>query len=86
MDLGAWEVMHLQWPKVHNLNLTTVLCGDTYLGERALDAVAGDDAAVPLVCAPVLKELPGQTTLHHAWARHHDGRTNVLKVVHALST
>lgn len=59
-------------------------CLETHLGQRALHAVASDDDAVPLVGAPALKELSGQTALHHPWGRHHHAGTNVVKVVHAL--
>ena len=56
------------------------------LCERALDAVAGDDGAVALVGAPRLKEFARQSALHHAGARHHDRRPDVVKVLHALRT
>ena len=40
---------------------------EDHLSEGALDAVAGHDATVLGVCAPVLKELSRQAALHHAW-------------------
>ncbi|KAF3835833.1 hypothetical protein F7725_028391 [Dissostichus mawsoni] len=52
-----------------------------YLSERPLHAVPGDDHSVPLVGAPALEQLAGQTTLHHAGGRHHHAGPDVADVL-----
>ena len=55
-----------------------------HLGERPLHAVPSDDDAIPLVCAPALKQLSGQTALHHTGGCHHHAGADVVEMVHAL--
>uniref|UniRef100_A0A3B4V4D2 DnaJ heat shock protein family (Hsp40) member C30 n=1 Tax=Seriola dumerili TaxID=41447 RepID=A0A3B4V4D2_SERDU len=56
------------------------------LGQCALHTVSSDDDSVPLISAPALKELSGESTLHHTWRRHHHTGTDVIEMIHALET
>ncbi|RUS76898.1 hypothetical protein EGW08_015337, partial [Elysia chlorotica] len=50
----------------------------------SLDAVASDDAAIPLVGAPALKQLSAETALHHAGTGQHHRGADVVKLFHVL--
>ena len=54
------------------------------LGQRPLDAVAGDDAAVLGVRAPRLEQLAAQAGLHHARRGQHNAGADVVEVIDAL--
>eukprot|EP00126_Sphaerothecum_destruens_P008623 Sdes_comp20282_c0_seq2m13849 len=54
------------------------------LGEGSIHAVASDDNPVFLICAPHFKELSGEAGLQHAWACHHHGGADIVKVLHAF--
>ena len=56
----------------------------SHLSQCSFNTVACDDDSIPLVSAPSLKQLPRQTTLHHARARHDHTRTNIIKLINVL--
>lgn len=55
-----------------------------YLGKSPLHTIACNDDSVPLVCAPSLKQLSGEATLHHSRAGHDDTWTNIVKLIYVL--
>jgi hypothetical protein len=56
----------------------------TDLGQGTLHTVASYNDPIPLVGAPGLKQLPGQSALHHSRAGHDDTRSHVIKLVYTL--
>lgn len=70
--------------KSHDRKWHKLMTSSGYLSQSSLHTVSSYDDTISLIRTPGLKQLPWQTTLHHARTSHNDTRSHIFKLINIL--